>query len=134
MAALMMFTAAPAMAQTQEFSIRRVTSGAASPTTTIGNTGNNANLAPTVQQVANTGNVLNEQGVVQNGTGNTPFVDNGCFFDFFGNFVCPTNGFFFGPDDGFSDGGDITFEGSAIDISPSLTGGATQTIEQAAGS
>jgi hypothetical protein len=123
------------MAQTQEFSIRRVTSGAASPTTTIGNTGNNANLAPTVQQVANTGNVLNEQGVVQNGTGNTPFVDNSCFVDSFGFLVCPTDGFFFGPNDGsFFDGGDITFEGSAIDISPSVTGGATQTIEQAAGS
>ena len=89
MAVLTGVTASPAMAQTffvgggefehfdrdhfignvgpasQEFSIRRVTSGAASPVTNVSNSGSNANLAPTVQQTANTGNVANEQGVLQ---------------------------------------------------------------------
>jgi hypothetical protein len=85
--------AAPA---SQTFSERRITSGAASPSTTIGNTGNNANLAPTTQQPVNTGNVANEQGVVQSG----------------------------------SLSGDIDFSGSSIELSPSATGSATQTIEQ----
>ena len=49
----------------QEFSISRLTSGAANPVTNISNTGNNVNLCPTTQQVVNTGNVANEQGVVQ---------------------------------------------------------------------
>nr|MDQ3833160.1 hypothetical protein [Actinomycetota bacterium] len=53
---------APVMAQSQGFSERRITSGAANPTTTIGNTGDNANLCTPVQQVSNTGNVANEQG------------------------------------------------------------------------
>src|SRR5918911_1915552 len=58
---------APVMAQSQGFSERRITSGAANPTTTIGNTGDNANLCTPVQQVSNTGNVANEQGVTQIG-------------------------------------------------------------------
>ena len=49
----------------QEFSERRITSGAASPSVGISNSGNNVNMCPTVQQVAQTGNVANEQGVVQ---------------------------------------------------------------------
>jgi hypothetical protein len=58
--------AAPALAQvSQGFSEKRITSGAASPKVAISNTGNNANLCPTAQQVANTGNVANEQGVTQ---------------------------------------------------------------------
>ena len=49
----------------QEFSERRIQSGAASPSTGVSNAGNNVNLSPSVQQPANTGNVANEQGVVQ---------------------------------------------------------------------
>ena len=49
----------------QEFSERRIRSGAASPSERVTNAGNNANLSPTAQQVAQTGNVANEQGVVQ---------------------------------------------------------------------
>ena len=49
----------------QEFSERRITSGGASPSTGVSNAGDNANLSPTSQQAANTGNVANEQGVVQ---------------------------------------------------------------------
>ena len=52
----------------QEFSIRRLTSGAANPVTRISNTGDNVNLCTPVQQVANTGNVANEQGVVLSGS------------------------------------------------------------------
>src|ERR687885_23531 len=78
----LMVVAAPAMTQDfgEEFSIRRVESGAASPTTTVNNTGDNSNLAPTSQQTVNTGNVLNEQGVVTDGTGffTTPFCDFDC--------------------------------------------------------
>src|ERR687883_1958504 len=43
----------------QGFSERRITSGAANPTTTITNSGNNANICAPVQQIANTGNVAN---------------------------------------------------------------------------
>jgi hypothetical protein len=58
--------AVPALAQvSQEFSERRDTSGSASPKVAVSNTGDNVDLCPTVQQVANTGQVLNEQGVVQ---------------------------------------------------------------------
>src|SRR5919202_1079916 len=53
----------------QEFSIRNIRSGAANPTIDISNTGSNSNLAPTVQQSVNTGNVLNEQGAVLSESG-----------------------------------------------------------------
>ena len=67
MLAVVLVAALPVIAQpiTQELSERRITSGAASPKVVVSNSGNNANLCPTVQQVANTGNVANEQGVVQ---------------------------------------------------------------------
>ena len=66
MLAVVLVAAAPAIAQVaQGFSERRITSGAASPKVVVSNSGNNANLCPTVQQVAQTGNVANEQGVVQ---------------------------------------------------------------------
>jgi hypothetical protein len=70
MVATLVVAALPAIAQplTQEFSERRITSGAASPSAAVSNSGNNANLCPTVQQIANTGNVANEQGVVQYAT------------------------------------------------------------------
>src|SRR5919205_24797 len=75
---------APVMAQSQGFSERRITSGAANPATTIGNTGDNANLCPTVQQVANTGNVANEQGVTQvGGPGTTTTPQLALPFGFF---------------------------------------------------
>src|ERR687884_1059438 len=66
MLAVVLVAAVPALAQvSQEFSERRDTSGSASPKAAISNTGDNVNLCPTVQQVANTGQVLNEQGAVQ---------------------------------------------------------------------
>ena len=66
MLAVVLVAAAPAIAQVaQGFSERRDTSGSASPKIAVSNTGDNVNLCPTVQQVANTGQVLNEQGVVQ---------------------------------------------------------------------
>ena len=49
----------------QGFSEKRITSGANTPKIEVKNSGNNANLCPTVQQVSNTGQVANEQGVVQ---------------------------------------------------------------------
>src|ERR671938_1770425 len=66
MLAVVLVAAVPAIAQvSQEFSERRDTSGSASPKIEVKNTGDNVNLCPTVQQIANTGQVLNEQGVVQ---------------------------------------------------------------------
>jgi hypothetical protein len=97
----------------QEFSERRITSGAANPTTTIRNTGDNVNLCTPVQQVSNTGNVANEQGFVPVGNG---FIDNGFLF----------------PVDNFGFGGDVDFEGSNITIEPSATATCDQTINQAA--
>ena len=66
MLAVVVVAAVPAIAQvSQEFSERRDTSGSASPKIEVKNTGDNVNLCPEVQQIANTGQVLNEQGVVQ---------------------------------------------------------------------
>ena len=64
--AMVVVAAAPALAQvSQGFSERRDTSGTAAPKVEVKNTGNNANICPTLQQAAQTGQVLNEQGVVQ---------------------------------------------------------------------
>ena len=66
MLAVVLVAAAPAIAQVaQGFSESSTKSGAASPKTEISNKGDNVNMCPSVQQIANTGNVLNEQGVVQ---------------------------------------------------------------------
>jgi hypothetical protein len=66
MLAVVLVAAVPALAQVgQGFSERRDTSGPASPKVAVSNTGDNVNLCPTVQQIAQTGQVLNEQGVVQ---------------------------------------------------------------------
>ena len=155
MVTLMVVTASPAMAQTffidrgdfdrfdrdhfvdnvgaadQEFSIRRITSGAANPTTNISNTGNNVNLCTPVQQVANTGNVANEQGVVQNNANNNGLTPVNGFV--------PVNGFttdgleFFPVDNFFGFGnGDIDFTGSEINITPSVSSSCDQTINQSA--
>ena len=64
MLAMMLVVAAPAVAQVgQGFSERRITSGKASPSTRISNTGDNVNICAPIQQVVNTGNVANEQGI-----------------------------------------------------------------------
>jgi hypothetical protein len=66
MLAIVLVAAVPAIAQVgQGFSERRIQSGPASPKVEVKNTGDNANLCPTAQQIAQTGNVANEQGVVQ---------------------------------------------------------------------
>src|ERR687883_1416631 len=66
MLAVVLVAAVPALAQvSQEFSERRDTSGSSSPKVAVSNTGDNANLCPQVQQLSQTGQVLNEQGTVQ---------------------------------------------------------------------
>ena len=67
MLAIVVVAAAPVIAEDvgQEFSIRRDTSGSSSPKVVVSNTGDNVNLCPSVQQLSQTGQVLNEQGVVQ---------------------------------------------------------------------
>src|SRR5919199_1636248 len=120
----MVTMSAPVMAQDfgQEFSERRITSGAANPTTTIRNTGDNVNLCTPVQQVSNTGNVANEQGFVPVGNGfvDNGFIDNGFIDD---GFLFPVDNFGFG-----FDNGDIDFTGSNITIEPSATATCDQTI------
>ncbi len=66
MVAVVLVAAAPAIAQvSQGFSEEDVESGDVEPVVEITNSGNNANLCPTIHQSANSGNVQNEQGVVQ---------------------------------------------------------------------
>ena len=128
--ATMVMMSAPAIAQSQEFSERRIRSGAANPVTNISNTGSNVNLCPTNQQVVNTGNVANEQGVVLGpGTTAPEFVTPTGFFVVDGFLVPEDRGFFFEPT---GTTGDIDFTGSEINIAPSVSGSCTQTIEQAA--
>ncbi|HZB84330.1 MAG TPA: hypothetical protein VE288_15955 [Rubrobacteraceae bacterium] len=49
----------------QEFSARRVTSGAATPVADVSNSGDNSNICAPILQVINTGNVVNQQGVLE---------------------------------------------------------------------
>ena len=64
--AMVAVAAAPALAQVgQGFSESRDKSGTATPKVEISNKGNNVNLCAQLQQAVNTGQVLNEQGVVQ---------------------------------------------------------------------
>ncbi|HZB81496.1 MAG TPA: hypothetical protein VE288_01445 [Rubrobacteraceae bacterium] len=65
MLAIVVVAAAPVIAQSQGFSERRITSGKASPSFAFSNKGDNVNACPVAQQVANTGQVANEQGTVQ---------------------------------------------------------------------
>ena len=65
MLAVVLLAAAPVIAQSQGFSERRITSGKASPSFAFSNKGDNVNACPVAQQIANTGQVANEQGVVQ---------------------------------------------------------------------
>ena len=66
MLAVVLVAAAPAIAQVEgEFSERRITSGPATPKVEIKNSGDNVNECGPIQQIAQTGNVLNEQGTVQ---------------------------------------------------------------------
>jgi hypothetical protein len=66
MLAVVVVAAVPAIAQVaNEFSERRIQSGPASPKVEVKNTGDNVNLCPVAQQIAQTGNVANEQGVIQ---------------------------------------------------------------------
>ena len=64
--AIAVVAAAPAIAQVgQGFSQEDVESGDVEPTVEISNAGNNVNMCPVVHQAANSGNVQNQQGVVQ---------------------------------------------------------------------
>ena len=66
MVAIALVAVAPAIAQVEQgFSEEDVESGDVEPAVEISNAGNNVNLCPVVHQSANSGNVQNEQGVVQ---------------------------------------------------------------------
>jgi hypothetical protein len=149
MVAVVVVISAPVMAQDfgQEFSERRITSGPAAPKAAISNTGDNVNLCAPVQQVANTGNVANEQGVTQiGGPGTTTTTQLALPFGFFvgsDGLVHDNDGFIVGTVDDFLvpvvDGffgepasGDIDLTGSEINIEPTETATCDQTINQAA--
>jgi hypothetical protein len=64
--AIALVAVAPAMAQLEhEFSQEDVESGDVEPVVEFSNTGDNVNFCGTVLQSANSGNVQNQQGVVQ---------------------------------------------------------------------
>ena len=64
--AMVVVAAAPALAQvSQEESEKRIPSGKSSPSFSVSNKGNNVSLCPSGQQVGQTGQVANEQGVTQ---------------------------------------------------------------------
>src|SRR5919205_48974 len=65
MLAVVVVAAAPVIAQSQGFSERRITSGKASPSFAFSNKGDNVNACPVAQQIAQTGNVANEQAATQ---------------------------------------------------------------------
>ena len=66
MLAVLVVAALPAIAQVSEtFSEKRLASGKASPTDSFANKGDNVNACPTTDQDVNTGNMANEQGLVQ---------------------------------------------------------------------
>src|SRR5918912_4459826 len=65
MLAIVLVATAPAIAQSQGFSERRIQSGPSSPKVEIKNSGDTVNLCASPQQIGQTGNVANEQGVPQ---------------------------------------------------------------------
>src|SRR5919202_6141764 len=119
--ALLMSWARLAHAQaSQEFSERRDTSGAATPAAGVSNAGDQSDICTPILQASNTGNVLNEQGILQ--------VLGPILLDQYGNRL-----FVFGSPDDFADFfDDLDVTGSSIDMEPTLGANCDQTIEEAA--
>jgi hypothetical protein len=61
---IVLVATAPALAQSQGFSERRITSGSSTPKVEIKNSGDTVNLCASPQQIGQTGNVANEQGAL----------------------------------------------------------------------
>lgn len=101
--ALLVGAIAPAIAQDQSFDAHGIKSGSANPSVKISNSGSYVNLCTPIQQVANTGNVINQQGVNQGGS----------------QYDSSTG------DEGDSS---IDMEGSSINIDPTLDASCDQTI------
>ncbi len=80
MLAIVLVATAPAIAQSQGFSERRIQSGPSSPKVEIKNTGDTVNLCASPQQIGQTGNVANEQGAL-------PFETNPDDIDFSGSSI-----------------------------------------------
>ncbi|MBV9453550.1 MAG: hypothetical protein JOZ19_05440 [Rubrobacter sp.] len=115
----------------QEFSARGATSGAANPVAGVSNSGDNSNICAPILQVVNTGNVLNQQGVLE---WLRQLTEEGLLapvlFDKQGN---PLQ-FFHSPDDLVDFLDDLVdLQGSSIDEEPSLDVTCDQAIVQAAG-
>jgi hypothetical protein len=113
----------------QRFSAGRVTSGAATPVAGVNNSGDNSNIYAPILQVVNTGNVLNQQGILEllrelSKQGLLAPV----LFDRQGNPVQT----FRNPDELVDFLDDlIDLQGSSIDEQPSLEVNCDQTIQQA---
>jgi hypothetical protein len=115
----------------QELSARRVTSGAARPVAGVSNSGDNSNVCAPILQVINTGNVLNQQAVLQS---LRDLSKQGLLapvlFDKQGNPLRT----FRNPDQLVDFLDDlIDMEGSSIDEQASLEVNCDQTLEQATG-
>ena len=115
----------------QELSARRVTSGAATPKAGVSNSGDNSNVCAPILQVINTGNVVNQQAVLQS---LRDLTKQGLLapvlFDKQGKPLQTFNN----PDQLVDFLDDlIDMEGSSIDEQPSLEVNCDQTIEQATG-
>ena len=123
--ALLMSWARLAHAQaSQEFSERRDTSGANTPAAGVNNAGDQSDICTPVLQASNTGNVLNEQGILQF----LAPIFAPIFFDQYRNPL-----FVFGSPDDFVDSlDDLDVTGSSIDMEPTLGANCDQTIEEAA--
>ena len=119
--ALLMSWARLAHAQaSQEFSERRDTSGANTPAAGVSNAGDQSDICTPVLQGSNTGNVLNEQGILP--------VLAPILFDEYGDPL-----FVFGIPDDFVDSlDDLDVTGSSIDMEPTLGANCDQTTEEAA--
>ncbi len=116
----------------RDFDIDDIESGDVNPSIDIRNTGDNANLCLGISQVANSGNVANQQGVSQYGAGADEDFDDGRFFVSdddrrFGFLDDDLRGFDFGDRDG-----DIEFEGSSIEIDSDVDVDCQQAIIQTA--
>lgn len=108
---LVVIAVAPAVAADQSFSASDIESGNANPSVSIKNTGDFVNLCTPIQQVANTGNVVNQQGVLQ---ANEQDAVNDQYAE--------------SDQDAANEAGDISFEGSSIEVSPTFEASCDQSI------
>jgi hypothetical protein len=115
MLALVLTVAVPAIAQvSQEFNQEIAPTGDVTLTTNISSSGDNGNQCVAPLQFGNTGNIQNAQGFLQYGGSDQ------------------TSGRHHKHHNNGSSVGDVQFEGSSFEFTPSLTNTCEQTVQQAA--